>query len=217
MKSDLDIRLETPEDYDEVEQITRAAFWNHHVPGCDEHYLAHTLRQSACFLPELDFVATLHGRMVGNILYTRAVIREGNGANYPVLSFGPVSVLPEFQGKGIGSALIRHSLAVAKQAGDSAVLIYGDPEFYKRFGFVSAERYGIGTRDDDYHIALQALELQEGALANRSGRFFEDEAYEVDAKAAEKFDARFPPKERLSGLPSQIRFLELVKMRRPRR
>lgn len=217
MKNHLEIRLETPKDFDEVERLTREAFWNHHVPGCDEHYLAHTLRTSACFLPELDFVATLQGRLAGNIMYTRAVIRGDDGLDFPVLSFGPVSVLPECQKKGVGSALIRHSLAAAKQAGYSAVLIYGDPEFYKRFEFVPAERYGIGTRDDDYHTALQALELQKGALANRSGRFLEDEAYEIDEKKAEKFDAEFPRKERLSGLPSQTRFLELVKMRRPRR
>lgn len=217
MQNKIGTRLEVPGDYDEVEQLTREAFWNQHVPGCNEHYLAHTLRNAACFLPELDFVAVSSGRLVGNIMYTRALVRGDDGEDYPELSFGPVSVLPEFQGTGVGSALILHSLAAAKRAGHTAVLIYGDPDYYCRFGFVPAERYGIGTKDDFYHAALQALELSPGALAGKAGRFFEDDAYEIAEEEAERFDARFPQKDRLSGLPSQKRFLELVQKRRPRR
>ncbi len=89
------LRLETPADYSTVERITREAFWNHHVPGCDEHYLAHVLRQAECFLQELDFVAELDGTVVGNIMYTKARIVGDDATEYPVLSFGPISVLPE--------------------------------------------------------------------------------------------------------------------------
>ena len=64
----IEIRLERPEDYRAIENLTREAFWNHHVPGCDEHYLAHVLRGSDCFLPELDFVAECSGQIVGNFM-----------------------------------------------------------------------------------------------------------------------------------------------------
>ena len=217
MISDLTIRLEIPADYREVEYITREAFWNHHVPGCDEHYLAHVLRKSSCFIPELDFVAVQQGRIVGNIMYTHAKIVGDDGADYPVLSFGPVSVLPEWQGNGVGSALILRSLSEARRLGHTAVLIYGDPAYYSRVGFVAAETYGIGSSDDYFADALQAVELKKGILNGKSGRFFEDHAYEVDAKAAAAFDRSFPPKEKLEGLPSQLKFLEHVAARKPRK
>ena len=215
-KDDFVIRLETPHDYREVEHITREAFWNHYLPGCDEHYLAHILRGSSCFLPELDFVAELDGKIVGNIMYTRAVVFCDDGIEFPVLSFGPVSVLPDFQDMGIGSALIRHSLKEAKRMGHKAVLIYGDPDYYGRFGFEPAEKYGIGTSDNDYAAALQALELAPGALAGKTGRFAENKAYQIDEAAAKEFDQTFPTKERLSGLPSQEKFLKHLGMRNPR-
>lgn len=215
--SDLTIRLETAADYREVEYVTREAFWNHHVPGCDEHYLAHVLRESRCFLPELDFVAVQQGRIVGNIMYTRATLVGDDGVCYPVLCFGPLSVLPEWQGNGVGSALVRHSIDAARALGHTAVLIYGDPAFYSRLGFVSAEAFGIGTQDDQYADALQALELTQGALSGKQGRFLEDRAYEVDEAAAIAFDKTFAPKEKSEGLPSQLLFLKHVSMRKPRK
>lgn len=216
MEQRIKIRLETQEDYSSVEQITREAFWNHHVPGCNEHYLAHVLRTAACFLPELDFVAELNGTLVGNIMYTRAVIHGDNGTDYPVLSFGPISVLPAVQGRGVGGALIRLSLARAAELGGSAVLIYGDPDYYSRFGFAPAERYGIGTQYGTYAAALQAIELIPGSLEGKAGLFLEDSAYDVDDAAAEAFDARFPEKEKISGSPSQERFQQHLQMQKPR-
>ncbi len=211
------IRLEQPEDYRAVENLTREAFWNHHVPGCDEHYLAHVLRESGCFLPELDFVAVSDGELVGNIMYTRANVLCDSGETLPVLSFGPLSVLPDWQGKGIGSALVNHSLKKAAELGFNAVLIYGDPAFYSCLGFRSAESFTIGTMDDYYADALQALELVADALREKAGRFAEDHAYEVDEAASAAFDKTFPPKEKQEGLPSQMKFLQHVSMRKPRR
>ena len=216
MKQQINIRLETPEDYTTVEQITREAFWNHHVPGCDEHYLAHVLRESACFLPELDFVAEQNGTLVGNIMYTKAKIVGGAGTEYPVLSFGPISVLPEQQGRGIGGNLIRYTLALAKEMGLTAVLIYGDPDYYCRFGFVPAEQYRIGTRYNTYAAALQAIELVPGALTGKAGLFYEDSAYEINAEEAQAFDRLFPPKEKQTGLASQVKFLQHLSMQKPR-
>lgn len=212
------IRLEREEDYRAVEHLTREAFWNHHVPGCDEHYLAHVLRQSDCFLPELDFVAEAkNGERIGNIMYTKANVFCDSGETVPVLSFGPLSVLPEWQGKGVGSTLVRHSLKRAAELGYCAVLIYGDPAYYSRLGFLAAESFGIGSADDYYADALQALELVSGALCGKSGRFAEDHAYEVDEVEAEAFDKTFPVKEKKEGLPSQLKFLQHVSMRHPRK
>jgi predicted N-acetyltransferase YhbS len=216
MEDYITIRLETLEDCSVVEHITREAFWNHHVPGCNEHYLAHDLRNADCFLPELDFVAEMDSQLVGNIMYTKAVIRGDDGTVYPVLSFGPISVLPAYQGKGVGGRLIRHSLAIATELGHSAVLIYGDPDYYSRFGFVAAEQYRIGTQYNTYAAALQAVELVPGALIGKSGLFAEDSAYEVDDSEAEAFDLLFPHKERLTGLETQAKFQKQLNMQEPR-
>ena len=67
----IELRPESPADFRAVEELTRNAFWNHHAPGCDEHYLAHILRESSNFVPELDYVAVQDGKVVGSIMYTR--------------------------------------------------------------------------------------------------------------------------------------------------
>jgi predicted N-acetyltransferase YhbS len=210
------IRLEEPADYRKVEELTREAFWNHHLPGCDEHYLLHIMRDCGAFIRELDFVAEVGGEIVGNIVCTMAKILGDDGISHDVLSFGPISVLPALCSKGIGSALIEYTIACAIESGHRAILIYGDPAYYKRFGFIPAETFGIGTPDNMYAESLLALELREGALSGCNGRFFADEIYDVDEKAAAEFDKTFPHKELQHNLPSQERFRYLLGLRRQR-
>lgn len=214
-KNELILRHERPSDYREAETLTREAFWNLHVPGCDEHYLLHNMRSAEAFIPELDFVAEYQGKLLGQIVYTHACIAGDDGQQHPVLSFGPVAVLPAFQGQGIGSLLIRHSLQQALTLGHRAVLIYGDPDYYSRLGFCPAENFRIRTADNNYMPPLQALELVAGALNKLSGRFLEDDIYHIDSDAALAFDHSFPPKTRLSDLPSQKKFLEMLTQQKP--
>lgn len=210
------LRNEKVSDYRPVEELTREAFWNHHVPGCDEHYLLHIMRKADSFINELDIVAEVDGKIVGNIVYTKAKIVTDDGNCNEVISFGPLSVLPEFQGRGIGGMLIEHTKTIAKELGYKAILIYGDPDYYSKFGFVAAETYKIGTADNMYAVPLQAIELFQGALSNGSGRFFEDAIYEVDEAASKEFDKGFPQKELQNDLPTQNRFCQLVQMKVPR-
>lgn len=212
----VNLRLEQSADYRNVEELTREAFWNYYVPGCNEHYLLHIMRSCGAFIRELDIVAEICGEIVGNIVYTKAKIFGDDGINREVLCFGPVSVLPSFWAKGIGSALIEYTIARAKELGHRAILIYGDPAYYKRFGFIPAGTYGIGTPDNMYAEALQLLELWDGALSGCNGRFFEDAIFRVDEDAAAEFDKTFPPKELRDDLPSQERFRYLLGLRRPR-
>jgi len=216
MRTDIVIRLETPDDYYAVESLTRDAFWNVHVPGCSEHYLAHTLRNAEAFIPELDFVAVYCGRIVGNIMYAESFVEGDDGVIHPVVTFGPVSVAPWIQGQSVGSTLIRNSLERAHKLGYGAVLIYGDPDYYRKFGFLPAESFQIGTSDNFYADALLALELAPGALKDCAGRFFEGDAYHIDETAVAAFDVRFPHKAPQDDLDSQKRFLELVQLRKPR-
>jgi predicted N-acetyltransferase YhbS len=216
-KLEIILRKEQPKDYRIVEELTKEAFWNLHLPGCDEHYLLHIMRNAPCFINDLDYVAEIDGKIVGNIVYTKATILDDNDEHHEVLSFGPISVLPEYQGIGIGSKLIEYTKAIAKELGYKAILIYGDPDYYCRFGFVPAETFKIGTPDNMYVPPLQALELIPSALANIQGRFFEDAVYHIDLAAAKEFDKTFSQKELRDGLSSQDRFKYLTSLHKPRK
>lgn len=212
----IELRPEGSADFRAVEELTRNAFWNHHAPGCDEHYLAHILRESSDFVPELDYVAVHDGKVVGNIMYTRAKIVLDRSGEREVLCFGPLAVDPAFQGQGVGSALIERTKTLSRELGYKAILIFGDPEYYSRFGFIPAERYGVGTSWGVYIISLQALELQPGALEDCAGYFQESGDYQIDPEASAAFDKGFPPKEKVSGLPSQERFQWIIQQTKPR-
>jgi predicted N-acetyltransferase YhbS len=192
----LAIRNESENDYITVEEMVRETFWNLYVPGCNEHFVLHNLRNSSDFIPELDFVAKKEGQIVGQIAYSRGIIKCKQDEEKGVISFGPVSVLPTFQKQGIGSALIIHTINLARVMGYPAICIYGDPRYYSRFGFRCAEKYEIKTADGKFAVALQVLELQRGALANMPGRFIESAAFEVDENEFAQYDATFPFKEK---------------------
>jgi len=168
---DVIIRNEREGDYRVVEGVVREAFWNLYVPGCGEHFILHNLRKSSDFIPELDFVAEKERQIVGQIVYSRGVIRDKKGREKKVISFGPVSILPAFQKQGIGSSLITHTINLARDMGFLAICIYGDPRYYSRFGFRCGEKYEVKTTDDKYAFALMALELKQGSLRNMTLRF----------------------------------------------
>lgn len=211
---DIEIRLEQPADYRETEQVIREAFWNCYSPGCTEHYLLFVMRGSPDFIPELDFVAVADGRIIGSVVFMKSFVSGDDGKRYDVLSLGPIGVLPAFQRKGVGRMLIEHARAIARDAGYRAILLCGDPAYYAKVGFTAAEHFGIRTSENKYFAALYACPLYEDALKNAAGRYFENEIYNVDETAAAIFDARFLPKERLAGTPTQRRFAEILAMQK---
>lgn len=212
---EIKLRPETPADYREAENVTREAFWNHFAPGCNEHYLLHVMRGSPAFVPELDFVAELDGRIVGHVACTKAFVEGDDGCRHEVLCLGPVSVLPEFQRRGIGGRLIERTRKAARNMGFRAVLLYGDPDYYLYQGFVPAELLGIRTADNMYAMALHVCELYDGALSGVAGRFVEDAIFDIDEAAAGVFDRVFPAKEKVAGVGAQQRFEELAAARKP--
>jgi len=190
------IRREEPRDFRAVEELTREAFWNLQVPGCDEHYLAHILRDHRDFVPELDFVAESGGRVVGNIMYTRSWLEDPESRRTETLTFGPVSVLPELQRQGIGGALIRHTAELARQQGVPGIIILGAPHNYCCHGFRSCRDFGITDAEGRYPYGQLVLELTPGALAGPVRKFLYSPVYQFDSAAAEAFDRGFPPKQK---------------------
>lgn len=194
---DINIINETPEDYREVEELNKKAFRNVNVPGCDEHYIAHILREHSDFIPELDLVLTLNGKIIANIMYTRAKLMDETGAEKEIVTFGPLSVLPEYQRRGYGKKLLEHSLEKAAEMGFEAVVIFGNPENYITAGFKSCKKYNVAISEGVYPVPLLVKELKAGALAGKSFIYKESEAYVFAPEKAEEFDKTFEqmPKE----------------------
>jgi predicted N-acetyltransferase YhbS len=214
-------RLELEQDHREVEAMTREAFWNLYSPGADEHALLHRLRKAPEFIPELAFVAAMQdtGEIVGSIVYSHGSVTADSGADgrdssvvSKVLTFGSVCVKPSVQCSGIGDRLIRHSLLAAATLGHGAVVIQGDPSYYRRFGFESSHKFLITTATGSYPKGLQALELFSGALNDIQGRFAECSAFEVEEEEVAAFDATFPPKEKYETT-SQKAFQMIIKLK----
>lgn len=198
------IRPETEKDYHAVENLTREAFWNRYRPGCTEHFILHNLRGDACFVPELDYLIEENGIIVAHIAYAKGELALDTGGRTEQLLFGPVSVLPSYQNRGFGSRLIRFTLNRAAELGFPSVVITGSPEYYRRFGFEPASRYGIfyagADRTEERPYFLVKILDPQAAEALR-GCYTDPACYFVDGAAAEEFDRSFPPKikERLPG------------------
>lgn len=203
---EIKIRQERKDDYHDVEVVVREAFWGCFEPVCNEHYLVHLLRDCDAFIPELDLVAEIEGRIVGHIVYSKAKVVDENGKEYEVLTFGPLSVLPEYQKCGVGASLIKYSVLEAKKLGYNAIVIYGHPDYYARFGFRSARTFGIGAPFD----ANMALELYDGALRGIKGKFIEDPVFEASGEAAAEYDKLFEPKE-----PAEMTSIDVLLERIP--
>jgi len=184
------------EDFRITENITREAFWNLFQPGCDEHLLLHTLRDSNSYIPELDMVALSGNELIGHILITKAKVVDVQSVAHQVLCVGPVSVLPGFQTKGVGAKLLNESIAVAKSLGYVAMILFGHPDYYHRFGFENAEKFGITTKDGKNFEPFMALELHPNALQSVTGKFYEDDAFEVNQEQLVEFEKLFPHKEK---------------------
>jgi len=206
MKDNIVIRIETPADFSAAENLTREAFWNVYRPGCTEHCVLHAFRGKPDFVPELSLVMELHGRLIGHIMYVRSKIDADDGRRIPVMTFGPISIAPEVQRQGYGTILLRESMHRAELLGAGAIAIEGNIGFYGKSGFAVASRRGIHyaaePRDAEAPYFL-ICELVPGYLAGVTGTYQDPEGYNVSPAEAERFDAQFPPKEKLR-LPGQL-------------
>lgn len=115
----------------------------------------------------ISWVAEIEGAIVGHILFSRLPIEHRRG-QLAALALAPLSVVPQRQRQGIGSALVRDGLARCRARGESAVVVVGDPNYYGRFGFSSEAARRLATPFPG--PAFMALELISDALAIDEGR-----------------------------------------------
>ena len=116
----------------------------------------------------LSLVALLADEVVGHILFTPVKIQSAD-SSFEALGLGPMAVLPHYQRKGIGSRLVQAGLEECRRAGHEIVVVLGYPEYYPRFGFLSANRFGIRYEEEVPEEAFMLVDLRKGALAGRSG------------------------------------------------
>ena len=204
--TDVIIRLEKEEEYREVENLVREAFWNVYRPGCSEHYVIHVLRDDPAFVKELDLVMEEDGKLIGQTMFMRTVINADDGRVIPVLTMGPIGITPERKRHGYGRKLLDFCLEKATAMGFGAVLFEGNIGFYSHCGFSYARGFGIRYHDlpegaDDSFFLCK--ELIPGYLDGITGVYQTPQGYYVSDADVEAFDKAFPPKQKLR-LPGQI-------------
>ena len=199
------IRNEQMSDWENVEAITRKAFYNVYVPGCTEHYLVHIMREHGDFIPELALVAQLDGEVIGNIMYTKARLVDETGIEKTVLTFGPVCIAPEHQREGYGKALIEESFRRALELGYDAVVIFGSPANYVSRGFQSCKKYNVSIEGGKYPTAMLVKELVPGSLGGKRWTYYDSPVMAIDEAAARQYDDSLEPMEK-KWLPSQEEF-----------
>jgi len=200
------IRLESPADYTEVENLVREAFWNVYRPGCFEHYLLHCLRKDKDFVQELDFVMEKNNKIIGQNIFMRACITADDGRQISIMTMGPISIAADFKRKGYGKILLDYSIEKARAMGVGAICFEGNIDFYGKSGFTYASEYGIryhGLPEGADASFFLCKELIPGYLNGITGVYATPAGYAIDEAEAEKFDQQFPYKEKLK-LPGQL-------------
>ena len=208
----MNIRLETPADYREVENLTREAFWNVYRPGCTEHFVLNRYRSNPDFIPELDFVMEEDSRIIGHIMFSKAILTLPDGTVKPSWTFGPISIHPDYKRKGYGLRLLEYALDKARGMGVGFLCMEGNIEFYRHAGFDLACKLNINYHFEPagyvvpYFLAqelipgwLKANGITEATYCPPKGYFVAD----GNLEAFEAYEASFPPKEKLR-LPGQL-------------
>ncbi|MBP2078426.1 GNAT family N-acetyltransferase [Oceanobacillus polygoni] len=164
------IAQEHPTDYELTENVVKAAFEHAEYSDKSEHKLVSRLRKSDAFIPALSLVAKdrEQNKILGHTLLSKIIIRNDSQSTAS-LALAPVSVLPAYQGKGMGSLLITEALKKAKKLGYSSVVVLGHPEYYPKFGFQKASLWGIKAPFEVPDEAFMVIELSGNALHTISG------------------------------------------------
>ncbi len=193
----MEIRLERRTDFKSVENLIREAFWNIYRPGCYEHFIVHKLRHDMSFISQLDYVIEEEGKIVAHIAYSKNGIYDGDEKIGDVVTLGPVSVHPDYQKKGYGTKIIEYTLEKARELEIPYIFVIGDENYYKRFGFEDASKYGIqfnDVTDETPFFMVRIFDKDNTKLIK--GIYRDNACFKVDENELDKFDLEFPPKQK---------------------
>lgn len=146
---DIVIRAETTEDVDAIADVTAAAFATLAVSNHTEQFIIKALRAAGALT--LSLVAEVDGRVVGHIAFSPVAISDGSEGWY---GLGPISVLPEYQRRGIGKALMHEGLAKLKRLGGRGCCLVGHPDYYRKFGFENGSGLSLEGVPPEVFFAL---------------------------------------------------------------
>jgi len=155
------IRVEKEIDRVAVHAVNVAAF---ETPA--EAELVDVLRERA--QPVISMVAEENGSIVGHIMFSPVHLSGHRGLK--IMGLGPMAVMPEYQNRGIGSALVTTGLKKCKEMGNIAVVVLGHPDFYPRFGFSPSSKFGIDSEYDVPEAYFMAMELRLNSLNGKTGK-----------------------------------------------
>ncbi len=196
-REEIEIRMETKDEWYNVELMTQHAFWNKHHLGCNEHYLVHKLRQDKDYLPELSRIALKDGNVIGCIMYSNARVVDGTDI-HEVISVVLLSVEPKWQGCGVGEFLLRETMSLAANKGHKGIIIFGEPDYYPRIGFKKCDNFNITTAEGKNFDAFMGIELVEDGMKNIKGKFYESNVFEhLPNQEVEEYNKNFPQLQKL--------------------
>ncbi len=150
------IRKEEPRDYETIYYVVKDAFHSAEHADGNEQDLVNALRKGEAFIPELSLVAEIDGKIVGHIMFTKATVGENT-----VLALAPLSVLPEYQRKGIGISLIKTGHKIASELGYGYSIVLGSQNYYPKAGYLPAYRFGIKPPFDVPDENFMACKIKE--------------------------------------------------------
>ncbi|PAA26115.1 GNAT family N-acetyltransferase [Pseudomonas fragi] len=143
------IRNEQPQDIEAINRLTEAAFRNEEYSSHTEHFIVNALRRTGQL--SISLVAAEHDEILGHVAISPVSISSGVTGWY---GLGPISVRPDRQGKGIGSALMWAALQQLRQQGAAGCVVLGDPAYYGRFGFKAHPGLELPDVPPEYFQAL---------------------------------------------------------------
>ena len=158
------IRQENEKDQEAVYEVVKSAFSTLEISHHDEQDLVNRLRKSASFVPELSLVAEEDGAIVGYIMFT-----EMKAGNNVLLALAPLAVRPDRQRHKIGSSLVAAGHTIAREKGYKGCIVVGHADYYPRFGYQPASRYGITAPFEVPDENLMAVALFTGSLDDGAG------------------------------------------------
>lgn len=161
-------RQEEPRDYEQTERIIKEAFKSIPVRSGSEYEMVKRLRGEASFDPTFSQVAILDNEVIGHIILSNVIVNN-NQIQTSLLHLHLVSVIPHKQRQGIGKALIKHTITLARDNGNKAIIVLGHPTYYSKIGFKRASRFGLKLPFKVPDESFFVLELIPHSLSDVSG------------------------------------------------
>jgi putative acetyltransferase len=160
----IEIRQEGKNDFQYVYKLISTSFGRE-----NEAKLVENIRERNAYIPQLSIVATYEDDIVGHILFSKIEIIDIHQNIFDSWALAPLSVNPNYQKKGIGAALIKAGIDIAKELNFKSIIVLGNKDYYSKFGFLPTYNWNIKAPFIVNRESFMAIELVENGLKNVNG------------------------------------------------